>query len=169
GELRAKVDTSEKALQEYRERERILDTKGVALSGASRQLEELTKSLVELRQKRAEAEAAYALVQQIKTGRSNAGYDSVPAVLKSPIVQQMKFAESEAEKRLQDASQRYGPEHPKMIQARTELESAKDNTRKHVEIVVGGLAKELEQARANEQAVAGALSQSKSDIQGINR
>jgi uncharacterized protein involved in exopolysaccharide biosynthesis len=36
-------------------------------------------------------------------------------------------------------------------------------------VVVGGLAKELEQARANEQAVERALSQSKSDIQGINR
>jgi succinoglycan biosynthesis transport protein ExoP len=169
GELRSKVDVSEKALQDYRDRERIVDAKGVALSGASRQLEELTRSVVEARQRRAEAEGALALVQQIKTGRLQASYDSVPAVLKSPIVAQMKFAEAEAERRLNEASKRYGPEHPKLIQARSELESAKENTRKQAEIVVAGLSKELDQMRANESAVERALAQSKADIQGINR
>jgi capsular exopolysaccharide synthesis family protein len=169
GELRAKVDTSEKALQDYRDRERIVDTKGLALSGAGRQLEELTKSLVESRQKRAEAESAYSLVQQIKTGRTQASYESVPVVLRHPLVQKMKEAESEAERRLSDAAKRYGPEHPKLVQAKAELEAAKENTRKQMEIVVGGLQKEYEAARANESAVERALSQSKADIQGLNR
>ncbi len=169
GELKTKVDTSEKALQDYRDRERIVDAKGLAMSGAGRQLEELTRSVVEARQKRAEAESAYALVQQIKTGRSQASYDSVPAVLKSPIVQQMKFAEGEAERRLSDAAKRYGPEHPRMIQAKSDLDAAKENTRKQVEVAVGSLAKEYEAARASEMAVERALAQSKADIQGINR
>jgi capsular exopolysaccharide synthesis family protein len=169
GELRAKVDASEKALQDYRDRERIVDAKGIAMSGAGKQLEELTRSLVESRQKRAEAESAYSLVQQIKAGRVSAAYDSVPVVLRSPIVQQMKVAEADAERRLGDAAKRYGPEHPRMIQAKADLDSAKENTRRQVEIVVGGLAKEYEQARANESAVERALAQSKADIQGINR
>ncbi len=169
GELRKKVDTAEKALQDYRDRERIVDAKGVALSGAARQLDELTRSVVEARQKRAEAEAAYALVQQIRAGRSQANYDSIPVVLKSQIVQQAKMIEADAERRLSEAGKRYGPEHPKMIQAKTEHESAKENTRRQIEIVVGGLAKEYEAARANESAVERALAQSKADIQGINR
>ena len=169
GELRTKVDASEKALQDYRDRERIVDTKGLAMSGAGRQLEELTKNLVEARQKRAEAESAYSQVQQIRTGRTQASYESVPVVLRHPLVQRMKEVEAEADRRLTDASKRYGPEHPKMVQAKAELEAARENTRKQMEIVVGGLQKEYEAARANEAAVAGALSQSKSDIQGINR
>jgi polysaccharide biosynthesis transport protein len=169
GELRSKVDASERALQDYRDRERIIDSKGVALSGASKQLETLTGSVVEARQKRAEAEAALALVGQIRAGRSQASYDSVPVVLKSPMVQQMKIMEADAERRLSDASKRYGPEHPKLIQAKAEYEGAKENTRRQVEIVIAGLSKELEQARANEQAVERALAQSKADIQGINR
>ncbi|HET9470738.1 MAG TPA: Wzz/FepE/Etk N-terminal domain-containing protein, partial [Usitatibacter sp.] len=72
GELRAKVEASEKALQEYRDREHIVDAKGLAMSGASRQLEELTRSLVEAHQRRAEAESAYSMVQQIKAGRAQA-------------------------------------------------------------------------------------------------
>ena len=169
GELRSKLDASERSLQEFRERERIIDAKGIALSGAGRQLEELTRSVVESRQKRAEAESAYSMVQQIKAGRLTANYESVPAVLRSPLVQRMKEIEFEAEKRLSDAAKRYGPEHPKLVQAKAELDVAKESTKKQIEIVVAGLSKEFEAARANEQAVERALSQSKADIQGINR
>lgn len=169
GELRGKLDSAERSLQDYRDRERIVDTKGLVMSGAGKQLEELTRSLVESRQKRAEAESAYSLVQQIKAGKLQANYESVPAVLRNPLVQRMKEQEADADRRLSDAAKRYGPEHPKMIQARAELEAAKDSTRKQVEIVVGGLAKEYEVARANELAVERALAQSKADIQGINR
>ncbi|MDQ3026400.1 MAG: polysaccharide biosynthesis tyrosine autokinase [Pseudomonadota bacterium] len=169
GELRGKLDGAEKALQDYRERERIVDTKGMVMSGAGKQFEELTRSLVESRQKRAEAESAYAMVQQIKAGKLQANYESVPAVLRNPLVQRMKEQEADADRRLSDAAKRYGPEHPKMIQARAELEAAKESSRKQVEIVVGGLTKEYEVARANESAVERAVAQSKSDIQGINR
>lgn len=169
GELRKKLDESERALQEYRDRERIVDAKGVALSGASKQLEELTRSLVESRQKRAEAEAAFNQVQAIRQGKSQAGYESVPAVLRHPLVQKLKELEAEAERKLGDVSKRYGAEHPRMIQANAEVASAKENTRRQIEVVVAGISKEYEVARANEQAVAGALSQSKGDIQSLNR
>lgn len=167
GELRAKVDTSEKALQDYRDRERIVDTKGLALAGATRQLEELTKSLVEARQKRAEAESAYSMAQQVKTGR--ASYESIPAVLRHPLVQRMKEQEGEAERKLGDAAKRYGPEHPRMIQAKAELDAAKESSRKQMELVVAGMAKDYEAAKANEAAIERALAQSKGDIQGVNR
>ena len=169
GELRGKLDSAERSLQEYRERERIVDTKGLVMSGAGRQLEELTRGLVEARQKRAEAESAYSMVQQIKAGKLQANYESVPAVIKHPLVQRMKEQEADADRRLSDAAKRYGPEHPKLIQARAELDAARESTRKQVEIVVAGLAKEYEVAKANESAVDRAVGQSKSDIQGINR
>jgi polysaccharide biosynthesis transport protein len=169
GELRAKVDTAEQALQNYRDRERIVDTKGLALSGASRQLEELTRSLVEARQRRAEAESAYALAQHAKAGRSPVNLETIPAVLRHPLVQRMKEHEAEADRRLSDAAKRYGPEHPKMIQARAELDAARENTRRQVDTVIAALAKEFDAARAGEAAVERALAQSKADIQGINR
>jgi capsular exopolysaccharide synthesis family protein len=139
------------------------------MSGAGRQLEELTRSLVESRQRRAEAESAYSMVQQIKGGKVQANYESIPAVLRSAIVQRMKEQEADADRRLNDAAKRYGPEHPKMIQAKAEVEAARENTRKQVEIVVGGLSKDYEAAKANESAVERALAQSKADIQGLNR
>jgi capsular exopolysaccharide synthesis family protein len=169
GELKSKVDSSEKALQDYRDREHIVDTKGLALSGVTKQLEELTRSLVEARAKRAEAESAYALVQQIRAGRSQANYENIPAVLRNPLVQKLREVEGDAERKLSDAAKRYGPEHPKMIQAKAELDAAKENTKRQIDYVVQGIAKEYEAAKANETAVQNALAQSKSDIQGLNR
>ena len=169
GDLRTKLDASERGLQEYRDRERIVDAKGVALSGASKALEEATSGLVSARTKRAEAEGLYNQVQAVKQGKASGGLDSIPAVLRHPTVQSMKGVEAEAERRLADASKRYGPEHPKMLQANAELAAARDNTKRQVDNVVAGVAKEYETARANETAIANALGQSKAEIQGLNR
>jgi polysaccharide biosynthesis transport protein len=169
GELRTKLEGSEKSLQEYRERERIVDAKGVALSGAARALEEASTGLVSARARRAEAESLYNQVVAVRQGKSAGGLESIPAVLRHPTVQKMKELEAEAERKLADASKRYGPEHPRMVQANAELSSARDNTRRQIDTVVAGVAKEYEVARANEQALAGSIGQSKAEIQGINR
>jgi capsular exopolysaccharide synthesis family protein len=169
GDLRQKLNDSERALQEYRDRERIVDAKGVALSGASKALEEATSGLVGARTKRAEAESLYNQVQAARQGKTAGGLESIPAVLRHPTVQKMKEIEADAERRLADASKRYGPEHPRMLQANAELAAARDNTKRQVETVVAGVAKEYEVARANEQAISIALGQSKAEIQGLNR
>jgi polysaccharide biosynthesis transport protein len=168
-DLRVKLDASEKSLQEYRERERIVDVKGVAMSGASKALEQATTDLVSVRTKRAEAESLFNQVKAAKQGRAAGGYESIPAVLKHPTVQKLKELEAEAERKLADASKRYGPEHPRMLQANAELASARDNARRQIESVVVGVEKEYEVARSNELALERALGQSKSEIQGINR
>ena len=168
GGLRKKLDESERALQDYRDRERIIDAKGVALSGFSKALEEATSNLVSARSKRAEAESLYNQVQAARQGKGG-GIESIPAVLKHPTVQRLKEQEADAERKLADASKRYGPEHPKMQQANGELAAAKESTKRQIDTVVAGVFKEYEVARANELAIAGALGQSKSEIQGLNR
>jgi capsular exopolysaccharide synthesis family protein len=167
--LKEKVNESERSLQDFRDRERIVDAKGVAMSGAAKALEEATSNLVSVRAKRAEAESLYNQVQAVRQGKTTAGYDSIPAVLRHPTVQKFKEQEADAERKVADASKRYGPEHPRMQQANAELNAARDNTKRQVEIVVAGVAKEYEVAKANEDALQRALGQSKSEIQGLNR
>ena len=169
GDLRTKLEASEKSLQDYRERERIVDAKGLVLSGASKALEEATTNLVSVRAKRAEAEALYNQVQSVKQGRATGGYESIPAVLRHPTVQKLKESEGDAERRLADASKRYGPEHPKMLQANAELAAARENVKRQIDSVVAGVTKEYEIAKANEQSIERALGQSKAEIQGLNR
>ena len=166
--LRQKLGESEKALQEYRERERIVEAKGLAVSSAGKQLDDLSQKIVESRQRRAEAENAYNQVRALR-GTANANFESIPAVLRNPLFIDSKRAEGEAEKKVSELAQRYGKEHPRMVQGEGELKSARENSRRQVENIVAGLSKEYEVARANEAAVERSLAEARGQIQGINR
>lgn len=165
--LRKKLEESERALQQFRERERIIDAKGVAQSGASKQLEQLSGGLVAARQKKAEAEAAYLQVQSAQ--KSNLDIESIPAIQKSSIYAQLKSVESAAESRLADAAKKYGPDHPKRQTADAEYRAARENTKRQIDTIVTSITKEYELARAQETSVERALAQSKGDILGMNR
>jgi capsular exopolysaccharide synthesis family protein len=168
-ELRGKVEESERTLQAYRDRERIVETKGLAMSGTSRQLEELTRNLVEVQAKRADAEEALKLVRQARAAKATPNYEAIPTVLRHPIVQRAREQESEAVRRMGEVSKRYGPEHPAMIKAKAELEAARDNTRDQIRAVVDGIEQDLEVARGNEAAVKRAIEETNSRIQSMNR
>ena len=168
GSLRQKLEAAEQALQQYREKERIVDVKGVAQSGASRQLEQLTTALVDARNRRNEAENKYNQIRGIR-GASASAYESVPAVMNNLMVGQMRTVEADADKKLAELSNRYGREHPRMVQAEGEFKAARENTRRAIENVVASITRDYEVARANEASIERSLGQSKGEIQDINR
>ncbi len=168
-ELKTKLVESERALQQYREREKIIEAKGVSMSGPSRQLEDLTSSLLDARKKRADLEAAYEQVNASRQGKAAEPLDTLPVVLRHPLVQRAKEVESEAERRFNDASKRYGPDHPRMVAAQAELKAAQENLKRQANVAAQGLAKDYELARANENSIERALGRSKEDIQSYNR
>src|SRR5439155_26769914 len=121
GELRRELLASEQALQGLRDRERILDTKGLTQSGTTRKLEDLSRSLLEARSRRADMENTYNQVAGgLKVG-SQAALETLPVIQKH--VSRLKEVEAEAEKRWNEASKRYGPEHPRLVAAETDLKS----------------------------------------------
>ena len=165
GELKGKLDASEKALQTYREREGMLDGKSMVLGGNARQLEELTQRLVEARVRRSEAEEAY---NQVKAGEAT-NYESVPAVVRNIGVQRAKEAEADAERKVAEVSQRYGPDHPRHVAADSELTSARANSKRQVQNVISSILKEYNAARATEKTIEDSLNQSRGQIQNLNR
>jgi len=168
-DLKAKLVESERALQQYREREKIVEAKGVSLAGASRQLEDLSSGLIEARRKRADIEALYNQINAARQGKTAETVDSLPVVLRHSLVQRFKEIEAEAERRLGDAAKRYGPDHPRLVAAQTDLKAARENLGRQVNTAIQGVAKDFELAKANEVSVERALARSKDDIQGHNR
>jgi succinoglycan biosynthesis transport protein ExoP len=164
GGLKKNLTESERALQNYREHAKLIETRGLAQSGASRQIEDLTTRLVAATQRRFAAEHAY---DQITGAKGD--LDILPVVMRNTLIQRLKEAESEAEKRVQDLSNRYGPEHPRMVQAEAELKQARENMRREVDTVVSSLKNEYELARANEIALERGLADAKGAVQSINR
>ena len=166
--LRATVEASERALQQFRDKEKIVDAKGVAL-GASGQLTTLTTAMVAAHQKVAELENAYRQVQAVLKGESRAKLESIPAVLRSPSVIPLKTAEAEAERKLAELSNRYGANHPKIIAAESDLRAARENTQKVVDSVVSSITREYEVAKATEKTMQASLDKSKNEIQDMSR
>ncbi|MGH9959745.1 MAG: GumC family protein, partial [Pyrinomonadaceae bacterium] len=164
-ELKSKLGASEMALQDYREREGMLDSKSTLLGGAGSQLDALTQRLVDARVRRSEAEQAY---KQVKAGEAT-NHESLPAVVKNVSVQRAKEVEVEAEKKVAEASQRYGPDHPNLVAANSDLSAAQANTRRQIHNLVASVAKEYKAARATEKTLEEALAQSKGTIQSLNR
>lgn len=162
--LKKNLEESERALQDYRERARLIDTKGLAQSGATRQLEDLMTRLVAARQRRYAAEHAY---QQINGAKGN--LDVLPLVVRNPLVARLKELEVDAQRRVTELASRYGPEHPRMMQAESELQQARENTRRQVESVAASLVSEYELARASEQALERSLGEARGSVQAINR
>lgn len=163
-DLKRNLEESEKALQRYRDEARIIETRGLAQSGATRQIEDLMTRLVAARQQRFAAESAY---NQISGAKDRPDY--LPSVLRNPLVLTLKESETEAEKRVLDLSNRFGPEHPRMIQAAAELKQARENTRRQIDAVVASIGNDYELTRKNEKALEQALAAAKTTVQSTNR
>ena len=167
--LKKKVAEAEQALQAFREREKIIDTKASSQAGVASQVEVLTSSLIDARRRRNEAEFAYQQVTALAQGKSQESLESLPAIQKYPMVLKLRQDEAEAEKRHADASRRYGAEHPRMVAADTDLKSARENARRGLAGAVQTVTREFESTRANEAAIERTLNAAKNDVQNLNR
>lgn len=163
-DLKVKLDQSEKALQGYREREGLVDSKGVALGGATKTLEEASQKLVEAKRRRSEAQFAYELVR-----KGPAYYDQVPEIGRNTAVQRAKETYNDAERRMSEMNERYGKEHPRMVAAESEFKAAKDNLNRVMETAAQQVTKEYESARASENALESAATGARGQIKDINR
>ncbi len=127
GGLRAKLDASERSLQAFRDRQGLVNLGGSAQAIDSQQISNLTQQLVAARVKRAENEGVYNDITVLqKAGKGD--YSSVAAVMRHPSIIDAKKVEATAQQKVSELSQRYGFEHPRIVQAGAELKAAQQNT-----------------------------------------
>ncbi|MGL6045643.1 MAG: GumC family protein [Vogesella sp.] len=163
--LREALETSERKLQSYRERAGVITVDASNQFGTGKLIEEVTQRLVEARMRRAEAENAY---NQVRGGKVQ-DLGSLPAVVRNPLVADAKKQLAEAERKHAEMSQRYGPEHPRMVQAEAELQSARDSAKRQINSIVASVTNEYEVARATERSLEATLGQARGGAQTDNR
>ena len=167
--LKSQLADSEKELQQYRESQKIVVTKGLTLSEATRKLENLTTSLEDARRRRHEAEQVFNQVTAAARGQSPEALESLPVLQKDSVLQRLKETEVEAERRASEASKRYGPEHPRIVSVQSDLKIARDAVRRQVGAAAETVAKEFENAKSNEASIAQAQSRATVEAQVFNR
>lgn len=165
--LRENLKKSERALQDYREEENLLDLEGV-LTLSSRELEELTSQLVKVRQRRSELENLHRKASSLRN-RSAEELLSIPEVLAHPLIKSLKDDESDASRSASELAKRYGPKHPKMKAAVAEKSRAVTAIRNQVLSIISSIGRDFEVAKENEASLSRQVDELKTEVQKTSR
>jgi len=167
--LKAKVNEAELRLQNFREREDLINLEGVRTL-SSKEMQEIISNLVAVRERRAQAENLYKQVELIKNkAEGSRAFESIPYILNHKLMQGLKASEAKAERKIAEYAKRYGPKHPKMIAAKTEVNAIRENLEKQIMSIVAGIESDYNIALENEKTLSLAMAKAKKKIQKINR
>ncbi len=166
-ELSEKLKLAEQALQDYREQENLVEMEGV-LTLSNNELKALTEALVKERNTLTITGNIYQQMQSAKKSGQRS-INALPAVLSHPLIQGLKQEEARLERNAQELSGRYGPKHPSMIAAQSELRSIRSNISSQTQNILNSIENEYKVAVANESALNKAVGEAQQRVQDINR
>lgn len=164
-QLRTQVETAEQAVESYRREHRLYN--GATADLTSQQLTEMNSELVTAQTAKVEADAH--LTDAIALSQSGMDGDSVPDVLNSPSIQALKVQQSEAERRLAELSANYGNMHPKVIDARAEIQDIQRKLQMEMNRVIASLRHQARTANARFAAVQANFEHTKTRMGGVSQ
>ncbi|WP_337878934.1 polysaccharide biosynthesis tyrosine autokinase [Rheinheimera sp.] len=163
GELRQQLDDSEARLQAYREKEGLIDVEGVRGLGA-KELERLSDELTEARSRKAQVDGFIRVIRQYGIDNMEQ-LESLPEITAHKGVQDIKTLQAATEQKVSELSKIYGPRHPKLIAAKSELTAVTDNLRGQIKKLVSGIENEARSVQENVVALEAELAKAKVQYQ----
>ncbi len=164
-ELRDQVRKSDQAVEDYRR------SHGLYKSGSNgvtaQQLSELNSQLLAAQTAKAEADSRLQEAREVSKGGLG-GSESVPEVLKSPLISTLKTSQADAERKAAELSAMYGAKHPLMANANAEVGSARAKVAGEIARTIDGLAREARSADARYKALAQNFEQLKGQMGQVN-
>ncbi len=161
--LEERLRTSEQALQDFLMQEGLIDINGIDDIYAN-ELEELNRKLNAAVNNRIEAQT---LIQLLKR-KSTQNIDSLLSIdefANQAQIRDLKMSEAQAAKNVSELSQRYGPKHDRMIQAKAQLASIQARTEQLIREISFSKQQDLLAAKAQEDMLRAELDNKKSDFQ----
>jgi succinoglycan biosynthesis transport protein ExoP len=165
-EQRQQVESSESALQRYREQ-------NDAISLEERQnivvqkLADLNAAVTRAKTERIQKESAYNQIAAMHDDR--AALDTIPAILSNQFIQQQKTALADLQRQQAQLSEKLGARHPEMVKIRLAIQTAELRIQGEVTKVVSSLKNDYLNALSQEQSLVHALDQQKQDALAMNR
>jgi capsular exopolysaccharide synthesis family protein len=163
-EQQAKVEAAEKALQEYREREGLVnqeERQGLV----EQKLEMLNGAVLDARTDRIAKESLYTQIAAQGPGQ----IESFPLVLGSEPVQALKAELALLQKEEAKLSDTLGDRHPDMVRIRQQIRSTEEKIRAEMRNVARAAESEYRTAFAKEARLAATLEAVKKEAQETNR
>ncbi|HEX7791472.1 MAG TPA: GumC family protein, partial [Afipia sp.] len=164
-DLRAKVQTSEAAVEAYRAQSGLFLTNGSTVP--QQQLTDLNSQLSLAEADRAEAEAKLTNARAL-IAEGNA-VNSAAAVLQSPLIQNLRQQEVALRAQIAQMSETYLPSHPKMIEAQANLADLDNQIEKEVGKIIQGLENDARVSAARVASLRSSLTQLQSRMGSLNQ
>jgi len=158
---------AEVVLQEFKERENIIGSSTQNDGMVSQEVDMISSRLLEAKQKRLGSEALYQ--QIIATERGRGDLQGITAIQDDVIVQDIRKELLELERKQGELSQRYGPEHRRMVELSSQIAATNDNLRQQTQRVVSALKSEYELAKESESFLRSSLGTSTNKVQLLGR
>jgi polysaccharide biosynthesis transport protein len=158
-ELRRQLVESERAAEEYRV-ENELAVSGDGLQFSDEEVAALTQELISTQAERVATQAKLDSIRQVRSSGQNLA--SVPEVMMSPIIADLRLQEMELLRSEAQLRQEYGPRHPTILQ----LEADKDKLAARVDAearnIIAGLKNQVAAIEAREQTLQASLARARS-------
>lgn len=167
GGLKDRLNDSESELQGFRDKNQLVDVKGVGTLIA-KEIDHITEKLIDARSKRLEYQSTYQQLKSIK----ELNYDSLsdlPVILRNPLVIKLRENESGAELKVSELSKRYGPRHPRMVAAQSDLAAVQHSMLVQMKRLASGIKNNFLTASIQEASLEEALKKAKTEVTVINR
>ncbi len=152
-DLKQKVESSEAALNRYREKYHIISLDGRENLVVDR-LDDLNKRLTMAQAERIQYESQYRLIRQ-------RNYEDLPAVIENPLIQRLKQSLAALEAKYALLSEKFKPAYPEMIQVRGEVDAARGRLEAEIHKVVAGIVSTYMAAKGREDALRQQLDEQK--------
>lgn len=165
-ELRSRMEESEKELQRYKEGKGIVSFESKE-NVITQKLQELVSQMVQAEGRRQEAEVKY---NQIKGVIDNPELlSTAPDVMNNVVIQGLRAEELNIKKQISELSEKYGPKHPQMIKAKTELETVQSNLVLEARKMLNAAKTEYEIAKNREASLGKATDEQKQEVLGLSK
>jgi len=163
--LKATLDESEQRLIAFKEANGLVDVDG----GVGRLTEqELFLDTTELAQARSDLAAVSDIYNDIRSLRSSPELlETVPGVQSDPLVQRTKIEQGSAQRSLDELLNIYGDKHPRIVDAKSQLNTLNASLQGHVLRVVNSIEKDYQLKRQRVATIQAKLDSGKQDIQAL--
>jgi len=165
-ELGQKLQSSELALQEYREEEGLVDIQGVVGLVAS-ELTELTSTALKADKHKDDLKTTFEYIQNNKENLS--GLVELNEVSSHATYIQLRRSQEQVERKVFELAKRYGPKHPKRIAVEAELESLGARINRQVSEIIISIEKQYSTAVEKTKATKTRLETAKQDFLRLSR
>jgi len=165
-EMRARLEKSEKALEQYKAEAGLFDPGGENLS--DRQISQLNDQLVAARAQAAAARSKYEQLQQVTPERLRSAAAS-PDVLQSGVVSNLRAQYADVAKQQAERETRYGSGHPMVATGRAQLADIERQITAEIRRIVTSAKNEYEIAKSRQESLEASLDELKERAAHFNQ